>query len=203
MHHGHFAEEGLDGEYRSYVELGLGKLPAASPLESARILLIVFLRKSLWRIHSDYFSAPWRLLALALIAAVLYALGVLHFALLYWVLPYFVVYMPLRYLSEVSEHMGMPLESEFTTARNKLGWFQEWIMHPHGDGFHLVHHLYPGVPHQHLKQVHNLLMQDPVYREQGKHTHGLLFAPAGRRSTLGELVWQVPPTIRVPEHTAS
>jgi fatty acid desaturase len=187
-HHGHFAEEGVDGEYRGYIALGLGDLPRSSISASAKTVVMAFLRKTWWRLNGDYLSSPRRLVVIALFAAALQWLGLLKLLLLYWVVPYFAIYAPLRYLAEVSEHMGMHQDSEFKTSRNKLGWFQEWIMHPHGDGFHLVHHLYPAIPHQNLKQVHKMLMQDPIYRDCGTHTWSLIFPTRKGRSTLQDLL---------------
>jgi hypothetical protein len=93
----------------------------------------------------------------------------------------------MRFFAEVSEHMALGGESEFSGTRNKLGWIQERFIHPHGDGYHLVHHLYTRIPHYNLARAHRLLMNDPVYR-QGNHCHGLLVAPTGGRTTLADLL---------------
>jgi fatty acid desaturase len=126
------------------------------------------------------------LLAAAAIAALALTGGWLPL-LLYWLVPYFCVYMPMRFLAEVSEHMALGQGSEFETTRNKLGWFQRYVMHPHGDGFHVTHHLYPRIPHQNLARAHRLLMNDPVYREFGNHCSGL-FPWSRERTTLGDLL---------------
>jgi fatty acid desaturase len=94
----------------------------------------------------------------------------------------------MRFLAEVSEHMGLEWTTEFGTTRNKLGWVQDHIMHPHGDGYHLVHHLYPQIPHHNLPKAHQLLMQDPVYREKGNHCTNLFFSFHESRTTLGDLL---------------
>lgn len=193
-HHGHFAEPGRDIEFYGYQNVGLGRLPESSIIASGRTLFWVFLRKTWWRIHSDYVSVPNRLLIIAGALIILYLLGVMHLLLLYWVVPYLAAYLPMRYLSEVSEHMGLALGSEFSTTRNKLGWFQEWIMQPHGDGYHLVHHLYPGIPHNNLRRAHRLLMRDNVYRLQGHHTYAVVYARK-RSSTLGDLLATGTPSV--------
>jgi fatty acid desaturase len=187
-HHGHFAEPGRDIEFHAYENLGLGDLPLTSVGASLRTLLIAFLRKTWWRLHGDYLSNPRRLLVIIVGAAVLWLVGIVHLVVLYWVVPYVLVYLPLRYMAEVSEHMGVGFSTEFATTRNKLGWFQERVMHPHGDGYHLVHHLYPGIPHQNLRRAHTMLMQDEVYRTKGHHTHAFLLSFRGRATTLGELL---------------
>ncbi len=187
-HHGHFAEPGRDMEFYGYEQLGLGRLPDINAFQSLKTLVIAFLRKTWWRVHGDYISAPRRLVILGIATPIMYALGWLHLILLYWVVPYGLIYLPLRYLSEVSEHMGLGFTTEFGTTRNKLGWFQEHVMHPHGDGFHLVHHLYPGIPHQNLRRAHTLLMRDEIYRIHGHHTYALFIGGNNRPTTLGELL---------------
>ena len=198
-HHGHFAEPRRDSEFFAYENLGLGNLPLHSAYRSLKTLLVAFLRKTWWRLHGDYVSNPRRLLVIGAAAAVLWMLGVVHIVVLYWVIPYVLVYLPLRYMAEVSEHMGLGFSTEFATTRNKLGWFQERVMHPHGDGYHLVHHLYPGIPHNNLRRAHALLMEDDVYRTAGQHTYAFLFSLTGRPTTVGELLLHgTPSTLRRP-----
>jgi len=199
-HHGHFAQRDRDHEFHGYEQLGLGNLPLANAGASIKTLFVAFLRKTWWRVHADYVSNPFRLLCIAIVLASLWTFGFLHVVILYWVVPYMVVYLPLRYMAEVSEHMGLGLSTEFGTTRNKLGWFQERVMHPHGDGYHLVHHLYPGIPHQNLRRAHRLLMQDDVYRTQGHHTYAFLLSLTGRPTTLGELlVYGIPSRSKQPD----
>lgn len=187
-HHENFGVRGRDFEFFGYQGLGLGRLPSESPIAGAWLLAYTFLRTTWWRIHGVVHSfGPRSWLVLAVAAIVLGLIGVLLPLVLYWVVPYFFVYMPLRYLSEVSEHMALGHGSEFATTRNKLGWFQKYVMHPHGDGYHLVHHLYPRIPHHNLARAHRLLMADPVYRLEGNHCWGL-FASLRQRTSLGDLL---------------
>jgi len=194
-HHEHFGQKGSDFEFFGYQSLGLGRLPLESLVGSVWILLYTFLRTTRWRVHGVLASfGPRTALLLLGVLVVLYFLRLLVPLLLYWVLPYIFVYMPMRFLGEVSEHMALGHSTEFGTTRNKLGWFQEYVMHPHGDGYHLVHHLYPRIPHQNLAQAHRLLMQDPVYRLQGNHCYGL-FASLRSRTTLADLLVSGRPSI--------
>ncbi|MGS0645924.1 fatty acid desaturase [Staphylococcus hominis] len=34
----------------------------------------------------------------------------------------------------------------------------------HHDNYHLVHHLFPAIPHYHLRKAHEILMKDEAYR---------------------------------------
>ncbi|HEU4439612.1 MAG TPA: fatty acid desaturase family protein [Methylomirabilota bacterium] len=187
-HHENFGVRGRDDEFFGYQRLGLGRLPAASRLEGARLIFISFARTTWWRIHGIAHSfGPMGIVAAVAVVAALYYTRLLLPFIAYWVVPYLLVYMPMRFLAEVSEHMALGHGSEFATTRNKLGWFQRYVMHPHGDGFHLVHHLYPRIPHQNLPRAHRLLLRDARYRQEGNHCGGFLSSRSGR-TTLSDLL---------------
>jgi len=194
-HHENFGNPEMDAEFFTYQRIGLGRLPSISRARSLHLLVLAFMRTTWWRIHSDargltplkviVILAVWTLLALGGLAVPI---------LLYWYLPYFVVYLPMRFLAEASEHMALGLGSEFATTRNKIGWFQRFVMHPHGDGYHLAHHMYPRIPHQHLARAHRLLMRDPIYRDQGHHARALA-ASWRPPTTLGEMLVRGRPSL--------
>jgi fatty acid desaturase len=186
-HHNHFGDKAYDSEFFGYRDLGLGRLPTGFAWESLHIIGLAFLRTTWWRMHATLQTFRGIRGAIILGLAVgLYWVGALVPLVMYWFVPFLLVYMPMRFLAEVSEHMGLGQSTEFETTRNKLGWFQEYVMHPHGDGYHVVHHMYPRIPHQNLAKAHRLLMNDPVYR-RGNHCQGFLVSFSGR-ATLPELV---------------
>jgi len=187
-HHENFGDREKDAEFFSYQGLGLGQLPSSSRARSLRILALAFMRATWWRIHSDARGLTG--LKVIVILGMWTLLALLGFAvpiLLFWYVPFFIVYLPMRFMAEASEHMALGLDTEFSTTRNKLGWFQRFVIHPHGDGYHLTHHLYPRIPHQHLARAHRLLMNDRTYREQGHHARALV-APWRPPTTLGEML---------------
>ncbi|OWK25643.1 hypothetical protein AJ87_08160 [Rhizobium yanglingense] len=83
-----------------------------------------------------------------------------------WAIPIFFVLPVVRFIAEAAEHDYEEQESEtqviFKTTWSNVGWIHHWIFHPHNDGFHAVHHLYPSVPHHALPKVHARLMQEDV-----------------------------------------
>jgi fatty acid desaturase len=94
-----------------------------------------------------------------------------HFWLLwvvYVVVP-FVFYLPVhRSVAEASKHRYENATSEFAATFSHLGFFQRWFLHPHGDAFHLLHHLIPGIPHWKMPHAHrSLLKLDPNYARGG------------------------------------
>jgi fatty acid desaturase len=90
----------------------------------------------------------------------------------------FVVILPfLRIWAEASKHRydGMP---ELDATYNNIGLFDRWIIHPASDGWHLVHHFQPKIPHHRLAQAHALLSRHhPKYAAHNKVRKGLFEEP--------------------------
>ena len=55
----------------------------------------------------------------------------------------------------------------YATVFDKLILGKMWNV-----GYHLDHHLYPGVPSYNLKKLHRELLKDNNYRSQSHLTHG-------------------------------
>lgn len=52
-----------------------------------------------------------------------------------------------------------------------------YAVFPWGMDYHLPHHLFASVPHYKLKQLHEVLLRDPEYRENGVIVEGWKKAP--------------------------
>lgn len=81
-----------------------------------------------------------------------------------WVLPAVTVLQAILRLRAVCEHGAVTdLSSPITAARTHLPRFNAaWllarsVLFPHHVNYHVEHHLYPAVPHYHLKRLHDLL----------------------------------------------
>ncbi len=83
---------------------------------------------------------------------------------LMWGIPVFFVLPVIRFIAEAAEHDYDERIGEtqviFKTTWSNVGWIHHWLFHPHNDGFHAVHHLYPSVPHHALPDVHARLMRE-------------------------------------------
>jgi fatty acid desaturase len=100
---------------------------------------------------------------------------------LYYLVPYLTTYQMFRYWSDAADHAGIIEQPDpFDRARNHDLPLLNWLLFPHNDQFHLVHHLYPAVPATNLVVVHDLLMADPAYAQR---PHSLL--PARRPAPPG------------------
>jgi fatty acid desaturase len=57
--------------------------------------------------------------------------------------------------------------------------FIRYAVFPFGMDYHLPHHIYASVPHYKLKGLHELLLQDPEYKEKGVVVEGYFYSPHG------------------------
>lgn len=95
--------------------------------------------------------------------------------LLLWVVPYFSTFFMFQYIRSVAEHFGeLNYENDFSASRTvvQVSPVERFFLAPHQVGYHLEHHLYPGVPFYNLSKLHQLLMQDADYRTTAHITKG-------------------------------
>ena len=83
--------------------------------------------------------------------------------LLYWAVPFACVLPVLRFIAEAAEHDYEGAVTVGQATISNVGWIHRWLIHPHGDGFHGVHHIFAAVPHHALRSTHEqLLVADPA-----------------------------------------
>jgi fatty acid desaturase len=89
--------------------------------------------------------------------------------LMYWLVPLLTTANWIGSIVQLAEHyplMEMGYESELYVSRNRIMHpFWNLVLSNHQEGYHLVHHLFPGLPFWHMKHTHKILMQDPVYAD--------------------------------------
>jgi len=86
-----------------------------------------------------------------------------------WVAARVIVFHPITAFREISDHVGLHPGDLVGFSRNHP--FQSifgQLFHPHHNGYHLLHHLTPGMPFHALPGAHALLMRWPRYAA-GEH----------------------------------
>jgi fatty acid desaturase len=103
----------------------------------------------------------WTALAAVPVGLVLGMRGAVVGALV-WLGSFFVTLPVLRLIGEASEHVYSDSDTVFDATISNLGRWQRLLIHPHNDGYHTVHHMWPGVPHHALRRLHEALLDhDP------------------------------------------
>ncbi|HEX2840118.1 fatty acid desaturase family protein [Hyphomicrobium sp.] len=98
---------------------------------------------------------------------------------LYWVIPLFTSFPLFMMLRQWVQH-GNADRGRYTNTRVFLtGPIVRYAIFPWGMDYHLPHHLMASVPHYNLKDLHGLLLRDPVYREKGVVLNGFFHSSDG------------------------
>ncbi|MDQ1745336.1 MAG: hypothetical protein QOE23_3675 [Pseudonocardiales bacterium] len=167
LHHGRFGT-GQDPDRQRYLELGLEELPAGSRWAAAGQLVRLLPRYQIgWmrtlRTSPVYLVLPllWTVIAVAPTAIILGSRAAM-LATAVWLVGFLLVLPMIRLIGEASEHVYAGTDTVFDATISNLGRWQRLVVHPHNDGYHTVHHLWPGVPHHALRSLHEALIEhDP------------------------------------------
>jgi fatty acid desaturase len=102
----------------------------------------------------------WSIVATQVVIAALFAVaGHPWLYLLLWFLPHLTVWRVLNRLRSIAEHGGMahdPDKRRSTHTVRQHPWARFWIV-PYHTGWHLAHHVDPGIPHARLPELHAAL----------------------------------------------
>ncbi|MBW9105084.1 fatty acid desaturase family protein [Paraburkholderia phenoliruptrix] len=99
----------------------------------------------------------------------------IHFALLFgllWMIARATVFHAITTFREMTDHYGLDPRGIFTYTRDILDRrFVSTLLHPHHNGYHLTHHLFPHVPYYRLPELHARLEQLPFFARRAIVCH--------------------------------
>jgi fatty acid desaturase len=171
VHHGRFGSA-ADPDRRRYEELAIEDMDRTSLLRFA-----VGLARRFWPYQRGWLlgtlgenpllavlPAMWAAAFIVLPAWALQGFRAAGIAAAMWAGAYFLVLPVIRFVAESGEHMYRGTTTVFDATISNVGLAHRVIFHPHGDGYHTVHHMWPGVPHHQIARLHRLLLaNDPQY----------------------------------------
>lgn len=80
-----------------------------------------------------------------------------------WLVSRSTTYHMIRVFAEISDHTGLVPGSITKYTRNMPRSLWNMLLHPFGDNYHLLHHLFPNVPTIRLHRLHKILLNEPSY----------------------------------------
>jgi fatty acid desaturase len=88
------------------------------------------------------------------------------FILIYWLVPYLTAFQVITWFIELAEHYPLVKNAQYDlyATRNRFSHpIEAFFTSMHGENFHLIHHLFPGVPFWKMKKAHEILLNDNEY----------------------------------------
>jgi len=171
VHHNNLGHEEIDPDLHRYAEWGVMDLPknfwwimVARPFTG--FLTFHYFKYEMLRFWQSPTSRASKIVFWVVVLGLITVLGAWQYALLYWIIPFFVILPIPRFWSVISEHGGLDLRHDIASSRNTVGSaLQQWFIFPHNDGYHETHHLYAGIPWYQIHKADQELMADPYYAE--------------------------------------
>lgn len=212
-HHVHLGNAEHDPDYRQYIDTGLFRVRDRLDFVGhvARTVLLMnigsyaryLVVQRLAAIRGSAVECVGLVLVQASIAVALTCAAGPAGYFVFWLLPLLTSFQVIGWLSEISEHYPRirTATQAVQMSRNRFpAWIERLFIGHHGDNYHLVHHLFVGIPFWNLPKAHAVLMDDPDYRAANADAGGILTATRGRRPILAAILDEIAQkTTRPPE----
>ncbi|OZI64248.1 guanitoxin biosynthesis L-arginine gamma (S) hydroxylase [Bordetella genomosp. 1] len=202
-HHNYLGDPNLDPDYIFFRESGvfdkqtrrsfviehfIRPMLFLSSASSMRYLIINRLIKSKNRKEAVYILCTQMIVAFAM-----GTVAGMRGYFIFWLLPYATTFQTLTWFIELSEHYPMvaTADSNLTATRNRFSHaIEHFLTGMHGENYHLVHHLFPGIPHWHLKKAHEILMQDKRYAKVNSAFGGIFLSNNSKPSMWSRILFE-------------
>lgn len=178
-HHGHFADPQIDPDYIQYRNNKLcGENLSREALRDYLLRLLgpratlsyitYLIRDRILNKDEERWESYVRVAYVVLVVAVAALTGWLDVFAAYWLVPLVTTQVWIGAVSELLEHYPMiecAPRIDILMTRNRIcGLLSTFLVgEKQGEGYHLVHHLFPRVPLWRVKEAHEILKGDPEY----------------------------------------
>lgn len=198
FHHGHFAELERDPDYAFMIAIGAYDAAGRAQARPRAALSLVWpYIKYLWKdrlmgddkqLYSlERFIPPLFWLVLLTCTTLVFGVGPTLAIVVYWHLALLVTFPLIGLFIELSEHYPLmrPDGNVLTCTRNRYaGRLEATLTELHGEGYHLTHHLLPGIPFWQMQEATAILRTCPRFAEEDHKWGGFFSARTTGRSTV-------------------
>ncbi|WP_378733263.1 fatty acid desaturase family protein [Nocardia brasiliensis] len=187
-HHGKFGTD-EDPDMQRYRELGIEEIDRECMVAFAKAVAVRLVRYQLgWLrelgtdLQTSLTPLVWAVVAVGIPCASLLGPAAGVVAAVCWLFAMLFTLPVIRFIAEADEHSYRGTATVFDATISNLGTVQRFLFHPHADGYHTVHHMWPGIPHHALSKIHALLMaEDPNFAQRIRVRTQLLMKPSTLR----------------------
>ena len=96
--------------------------------------------------------------------------------ILFWIVPMVTVYPAALFIREIAHHGNYPDNGDYTNSRVYEGYrFERAVFFPFGEWNHVLHHMFPTIPHHRLRRAHQTMMRFGPYRDNVVICDGFFF----------------------------
>lgn len=156
--------QGLYGEGKTADRLR--KYLLTIPTRTPRYIVFL-LRNRVWNPRENKKERTARVIYLAILTGIIFYMGWTSAIILYWIVPLFTIAIWVGLFIQLAEHyplIEMNYSIDIYVSRNRiLNPIANIFIGTHHESYHLIHHLFPGLPFWQMKQAHHILMEDETY----------------------------------------
>jgi len=188
-HHKHFGDPIRDPDLKAQIDLGIHSTKSEKEFTQRHLIAPIlglrthlFIKGALTGIWGNFKSSDRRevaqmlLFVSTLFGAVVYWGGG-RLLLLYWLVPLLAVCPLIHWYTELVDHFPLlpcSARTDVEASRHRaVGFVTRHLLGIHNEGYHLDHHLSPGIPFWNLPKAHKIRMKDAFYADWIRRSTGL------------------------------